>query len=115
MTEMQKAKVSIVERVVDAPTTAKAVVDEIKDGPVTIVDKAKNYYKGLISFTSILLAILVENQELATQILGVDHSVNKWIAAGILFLGNIGLVLKENEKWVNKVPDQDVFPHPTQQ
>lgn len=112
-TEMQKVKVSVVERVPGAPTAVKGIASEVKYGPVTAFDKAKYYYKWLISAVSVALAILVENQDLVTRIFGASSEVNGVVAAVILILGNIGLALKENEKWVNKLPGQDAFPHPS--
>jgi hypothetical protein len=81
-----------------------AVVAEEKTGYVTVFDKAKEYYKWLISSVSIVLAFLVDNQDIITRLFGVDHQANGWVALAILVLGNVGLLLKENEKWVNKLP-----------
>lgn len=107
---MEKAKVAIVDRVVDAPTSAKAVVDEVREGAVTSADKLKFYYKWLISAVSVVLAILVENQDLVSSLFGASSEANGWVAAAILVIGNAGVFLKENEKWVNKLPGTTVFP-----
>lgn len=85
-----------------APPVADVVQE--KSGQVTAFDKAKEYYKWLISSVSIVLAFLVDNQDIVTRLFGADHDANGWVALAILVLGNVGLLLKENEKWVNKLP-----------
>jgi hypothetical protein len=105
---MIKQKLSLVAGVQHAVTVKpSAVVVEEKPGTVTAFDKIKYYYKWLISAVSVVLAILVENQDLMTNIFGASSEVNGWVAAAILIVGNIGVVLKENEKWVNKIPSSN--------
>lgn len=75
-----------------APVTG-TVVDE-KPGPVTRIDKAKAYYKGLIALIGSLL--IGANQVLPI----VPADAKGAVSTAIAFLTVVSVILKANENWV---------------
>lgn len=100
---MTKGKITVIARPAGAPSFTKGIVEKTKPGSVTLWDKAKFYYKWLISATSLLLAWLVENQDLFVRFFGATSEFNGYVAVAILVVGNVGVFLKSNEKWINLV------------
>ncbi len=73
------------------------VVNE-KPGAVTNFDKIKKYYKFLIAFVGFTIAFLTEILPL-----GFSPDVKNGIAGVIGFLTSLGVFLKSNEQWVDRL------------
>lgn len=101
-----KQLVKIVPQVVTPTPTAvpaKAVVVAEKAGSVGLLDKAKNYYKGLIIGLGSLLIVLQQATPLF-NFLGDDNTVKTTFTVVVLAVTTALAVLKDNEKWVDRIP-----------
>lgn len=67
------------------------------DGPVTVKQKVKGYYKSVIALVGSLGASLVAIAPM------VPDPFNKYAAGGVLILTVFGVFLKKNEDWVNSL------------
>lgn len=89
-----KAKVEV------KPDTGEVVIDKVKPGSVTAVDKLKGYYHTLILVTGALLVLINETTPLTS---GLGETAQSWISGVIVFLTALVNFLKSNETWVNKL------------
>lgn len=80
-----------------APAAPVKIVSE-KVGVVSFLDKAKGYYKGLITALGAILVIVNELTPLFDFLPGQDK---QYITAGIAFLTTVAVFLKNNEHWVD--------------
>lgn len=73
------------------------VVSE-KVGALTFLDKAKGYYKGLITAAGAILVIANEVTPILNFLPGQDK---QYITAAIAFVTTVSVFLKDNEHWVD--------------
>ena len=83
---------------VHGPAAPKVQVLDTSTGVVSWVDKAKGYYKGII--TAITAVLVIANQ--LTPIFDFLPVQDKgYITAGIAIIGTVVTFLKANEHWVD--------------
>jgi hypothetical protein len=82
----------------DTTTPPTAVVLEQKPGPVTWLDKAKGYYKGLIATIG---AVLVFLNELTPLTSFLPEDAQHWVSVGVAVLTALFTTLKSNEVWLD--------------
>lgn len=75
--------------------TVQTVADKEAEGSVTVIDRAKQYWKGIIAFAGV--ALLVIDQLTPIFPANWDHPVA--VIVGVLTV--IGTFGKSNELWVN--------------
>ena len=76
-----------------------AVIDS-KPGPVTKVDKAKEYYHTIIAVVTAILAFLTEVGPIGDAL---GDPVKTWVTGAIVFIGALLTFLKSNEVWVQRL------------
>lgn len=76
--------------------TPVVVVDE-KPGPVTALDKAKAYYKGLIVLVG---SFLVMANESAPLLESLPYNGKQWVSGAIAAATVVLTFLKANETWI---------------
>jgi low affinity Fe/Cu permease len=87
------------QRVTLTPTGETVVVDT-KAGTVTWQDHAKNYYKFAIATVGALVVILTQ----ITPVAGfLGDNAKTVVAVATAVLTSIGVFLKANEQWVDKL------------
>ena len=76
-------------------------VEVVKEtpGPVTLGQKIKGYYKGLIGLVGSTATGLIAAQGVP----GLPDNFRGWFAAGTVALTVIGIILKKNEDWVDSL------------
>ena len=75
-----------------APEAVVTVLDT-KDGPVTWIDKAKAYYKGLIALLGAILT--------AITTLTLPEPMESWVTVTITTITAILVILRANETWID--------------
>ncbi|AER47586.1 hypothetical protein DS6A_32 [Mycobacterium phage DS6A] len=75
-------------------------VVERRAGSVTPADKAKRYYKGLIALVGTLVIAAGEAAPLFNGTLA-GTAAQHWFTVIVAALTTAGVILKENEHWVN--------------
>jgi hypothetical protein len=83
---------------VHAATAPTAVVIEQKPGTVTVLDRVRGYYKGLIALIGALLVTINELTPI-TDFLPADQ--RHWITIAVSALTALSTTLVANEKWVD--------------
>lgn len=86
------------------PVTVTPTVVSEKNGKVTVFDEIKKYYKGLIAFVGMLLIIINQVTPWLNDIL-TDPNDKKLFTVIVSAITALGVILKDNEKWVDKLPD----------
>lgn len=77
---------------------AQVIVDKVKPGKVTLLDKAKAYYKATIAVVGAILVLLNEMTPLSHLLpAAAQHYFTVTVAA----VTAISVLLKRNEQWVD--------------
>lgn len=82
----------------DGAVAPKALVLQAVPGPVTVLDKAKGYYKGIIAALGSLVIIINEVTPLFNFLPGQDKH---YVTVAVAVVTGVLTFLKSNEHWVD--------------
>lgn len=82
-----------------APASPVVVVAE-SSGPVSFWDKAKNYYKTLISIVGLVLVVL---NEITPMTSFLPENQRHWLSVAVVAVTALLTFLKSNETWFDSL------------
>lgn len=85
---------------VHGPLAPKVMVLKSEPGAITLLDRLKGYYKGLIA---VITAVLVIANELTPVLNFLPGQDKQYVTIAIAVVGSVLTFLKDNEHWIDDV------------